>query len=69
MEGNGFSMVGSCANFVEPFARDTLKRYNYEHCETMDIPFPAKAYVPLYREMCRGKVRQGGEQIFQVNFK
>jgi len=60
--GLGFAKVGSFAGFMEPFTRQTMKRYGYPNWETAVIPFGDSSYQELYREMCAGKIRSGDKQ-------
>ena len=47
---------------MEPYTRETMRRYCYPHWETAQIPFGEKSYEVLYREMCAGKIRLGDKQ-------
>ena len=59
-EGIGFSLVGSFAEFMRPYTRDTMRRFNIANWETRPIPFNDTAYRRLYTEICPVKARQGG---------
>ena len=59
-EGYGFACVGSFADAMKPFTRDTMRRRGIP--DSVPIPFSEKAYEKLYRELCTMKVRKGDRQ-------